>query len=109
LRNSSIPLSSNSPGTNVQCLPSARAALSTVLFEGLLDKHELLKIIQNFSSRSKINVIYDLLHLFVFDPHIDKADAKELLKEIARSLRKLSKDRPWRFKYGIIEKQGFVL
>jgi hypothetical protein len=33
--------------------------MSTVLFEGLLDKHELLKIIQNFSSRSKINVIYD--------------------------------------------------
>ena len=35
----------------------------------------------------------DLLHLFVFDPHIDKVDAKRLIKEIARSLRKLSKDR----------------
>jgi hypothetical protein len=29
----------------------------------------------------------------VFDPHIDKADARQLLKEIARSLRELSRDR----------------
>ena len=45
------------------------------------------------TSSSRINVIYDLLHLFVFDPHIDIVDAKWLLKEIARSLRMLSKDR----------------
>ena len=38
-------------------------------------------------------MIYGLLHLFVFDPHIDKAVSKRLLKEIARSLRMLSKDR----------------
>ena len=54
---------------------------------------ELPKIIEQFSSRSKIVVIYGLLHLFVSDPHIDKADAKQLLKEIASSLRKISKDR----------------
>jgi hypothetical protein len=29
----------------------------------------------------------------VSDPHLDKADAKHLIKEISRSLRKLSKDR----------------
>ena len=55
--------------------------------------HELPKIIQELSPRNKLIVVYDLLHLFVFDPHIDKADAKQLIKEIARSLRKLSKDR----------------
>ena len=55
--------------------------------------HDLPKIIQELSPRNKLIVVYDLLHLFVFDPHIDKADAKRLLKEIARSLRKLSKDR----------------
>jgi DNA-directed RNA polymerase subunit RPC12/RpoP len=55
--------------------------------------HELSKIIQELSPRNKLIVVYGLLHLFVFDPHIDKADAKRLLKEIARSLRKLSKDR----------------
>jgi hypothetical protein len=38
-------------------------------------------------------VVYGLLHLFVFDPHIDRADARQLLKEIARSLKNLSKDR----------------
>ena len=54
---------------------------------------ELPKIIQEFSSRNKLIVVYDLLHLFVFDPHIDKVDAKRLIKEIARSLRKLSKER----------------
>jgi hypothetical protein len=54
---------------------------------------ELPKIIEQFSSRSKIVVIYGLLHLFVSDPHIDKADAKQLLKEIVSSLRKISKDR----------------
>jgi hypothetical protein len=31
--------------------------------------------------------------MFVFDPHIDKVDAKRLIKEIARMLRKFSKDR----------------
>ena len=31
--------------------------------------------------------------MFEFDPHIDKGDAKRLIKEIARSLRKLSKER----------------
>jgi hypothetical protein len=54
---------------------------------------ELPKIIQQFSPRNKLIVVYGLLHLFVFDPHIDKGDAKRLIKEIARSLRKLSKDR----------------
>jgi hypothetical protein len=55
--------------------------------------HELPKIIKELSPRNKLIVVYGLLHLFVFDPHIDKADAKRLLKEIARSLRKLSKER----------------
>jgi hypothetical protein len=54
---------------------------------------ELPKIIQLFSSRNKLIVVYGLLHLFVFDPHIDKADARQLIKEIARSLKKLSRDR----------------
>jgi hypothetical protein len=55
--------------------------------------NELPKIIKELSPRNKLIVVYDLLHLFVFDPHIDKVDAKWLIKEIARSLRKLSKDR----------------
>jgi hypothetical protein len=55
--------------------------------------HELPKIIEELSPRNNLIVVYGLLHLFVFDPPIDKADAKGLLKEIARSLRKLSKDR----------------
>jgi predicted RNA-binding Zn-ribbon protein involved in translation (DUF1610 family) len=55
--------------------------------------HELPKIIQQFSPRNKLIVVYGLLHLFVFDPHIDKADAKQLLKEIVRTLKKLSKNR----------------
>jgi DNA-directed RNA polymerase subunit RPC12/RpoP len=55
--------------------------------------HELPKIIKELSPRNKLIVIYGLLHLFVFDPHIDKVDAKQLVKEIARSLRMLSKDR----------------
>src|SRR5215208_7133914 len=53
---------------------------------------ELPKIIEQFSSTSIIIVIYGLLHLFVSDPHTDKADAKNLTKEIASSLRKISKD-----------------
>jgi hypothetical protein len=55
--------------------------------------YELPKIIKQFSSTSKIIVIYGLLHLFVSDPHTDKVDAKNLTKEIASSLRKISKDR----------------
>jgi hypothetical protein len=55
--------------------------------------HELPKIIKELSPRNKLIVVYGLLHLFVFDPHIDKADANRLIKEIARSLRKLSKER----------------
>ena len=55
--------------------------------------HELPKIIQELSPRNKLVVVYGLLHLFVFDPHIDKVDAKRLIKEIGRSLRMLSKDR----------------
>jgi phage FluMu protein Com len=55
--------------------------------------NELPKIIQKISPRNKLIVVYGLLHLFVFDPHIDKVDAKRLIKEIARSLRILSKER----------------
>jgi hypothetical protein len=55
--------------------------------------HKLPKIIQQFSSRNKLIVVYGLLHLFVFDPHIDKTDAKRLIKEISSLLKKLSKDR----------------
>ena len=57
--------------------------------------YELPKIIKQFSSTSIITtiVIYGLLHLFVSDPHTDKEDAKKLTKEIASSLRKISKDR----------------
>jgi hypothetical protein len=55
--------------------------------------HELPKIIEELSPRNKLIVIYGLLHLFIFDPHIDKTDAKPLIKEISRSLKKLSKDR----------------
>ena len=54
---------------------------------------ELPKIIEQFSSTSKIIVIYGLLHLFVSDPHTDKVDTKNLTKEIASSLRKISRDR----------------
>ena len=56
---------------------------------------ELPKIIEQISSTSIITtiVIYGLLHLFVSDPHTDKVDAKNLTKEIASSLRKISKDR----------------
>ena len=56
--------------------------------------YELPKIIKQFSSTSIITiVIYGLLHLFVSDPHTDKVDAKNLTKEIASSLRRISKDR----------------
>jgi hypothetical protein len=58
-----------------------------------LISYELPKIIEQFSPESKIIVIYGLLHLFVSDPHTDKADAKQLIKEISISLRKMSKDR----------------
>jgi DNA-directed RNA polymerase subunit RPC12/RpoP len=57
--------------------------------------YKLPKIIKQLSSTSTITtiVIYGLLHLFVSDPHTDKVDAKNLTKEIASSLRKISKDR----------------
>jgi hypothetical protein len=58
--------------------------------------YELPKIIEQLSSGKKNNfivVVYDLLDMFVSDPHIDKVDAKRLIKEIASSIRKLSKDR----------------
>ena len=67
--------------------------MSTIYQLAHLIIQELPKIIQRFSSRNKIIVIYGLLHLFVSDPHIDKADAKHLIKEISSSLRRLSKDR----------------
>ena len=35
--------------------------------------------------RNKLIVIYDLLDLFVSDPHIDKADARQLVNEISGS------------------------
>ena len=37
-------------------------------------------------------VVYDILHLFVSDPHIDKTDAKLLLREISSSIKKLSEE-----------------
>jgi hypothetical protein len=54
--------------------------------------YELPRITEQLSSDRKKNVIviYGLLHLFVSDPHIDKADAKQLVKEIAASIRKMS-------------------
>jgi hypothetical protein len=57
--------------------------------------YELPKIIKQLSSTNIIItiVIYGLLHLFVSDPHTDKVDAKNLTREIATSLRKISKDR----------------
>src|SRR5215216_1819571 len=55
--------------------------------------YELPKIIEQFSSTNIIVVIYGLLHLFVSDPHTGKVDAKNLTKELASSLRKISKDR----------------
>ena len=54
---------------------------------------ELPKIIEQFSSTNKIIVIYGLLHLFVSDPHTYKVDTKNLIKEIASSLRKISRYR----------------
>ena len=54
---------------------------------------ELPRIVEQFSPTINIIVIYGLLHLFVSDPHTDKVDAKNLTKEIASSLRKISKDR----------------
>jgi hypothetical protein len=45
--------------------------------------HKLQEAIEQFSSEKKnrLIVIYGLLHLFVSDPHADKADAKNLTKE----------------------------
>jgi hypothetical protein len=58
--------------------------------------YEMPKIIGQLSSDKKNNFIiavYDLLGMFMSDPHIDKVDAKQLIQEIAGSIRKLSKDR----------------
>ena len=55
--------------------------------------YKLPTIVKQLSSDNKIIVIYGLLHLFVSDPHIDKEDAKQLIKEIASWIRKLSEDR----------------
>jgi len=58
--------------------------------------YELPTIIEQLSSDKKNNfivVVYDLLDMFMSDPHIDKVDAKQLIKEIASSIRKLSEDR----------------
>jgi hypothetical protein len=58
--------------------------------------YELPKMMEQLSSDKKNNfiiVVYDLLAMFMSDPHIDKADAKQLIKEIASSIRKLSEDR----------------
>jgi hypothetical protein len=54
--------------------------------------NELSRIIEQFSSGGKntVIVINGLLHLFASDPHIDKTDAKQLLKEISSSIKKLS-------------------
>jgi hypothetical protein len=58
--------------------------------------YELPKIIKQLSSKKQYNwiiVVYDLLDMFTSDPHIDKVDVKQLIQEIASSIRKLSKDR----------------
>jgi hypothetical protein len=58
--------------------------------------YELPQIIEKLSSDKKNNfivVVYGLLDMFMSDPHIDKADAKKLIKEIASSIRKLSEER----------------
>jgi DNA-directed RNA polymerase subunit RPC12/RpoP len=58
--------------------------------------YELPKVIEQLSSNKKNNfivVVYDLLARFMSDPHIDKVNAIQLIKEIASSIRKLSKDR----------------
>ena len=57
--------------------------------------YELPKIIKELSSHKKSNfilVVYGLLDMFVSDPNIDKATAKPLIRDIARSIRKLSED-----------------
>lgn len=47
--------------------------------------YELPRIIEQLSSdrKSCLIIVYGLLHLFLSDPHIDKKDAKQLIKEIA--------------------------
>jgi hypothetical protein len=53
---------------------------------------ELPLIIEQLSAdkrRNYVIVIYGLLHLFESDPHIYKANAKQIIKEIAVSLRKI--------------------
>jgi uncharacterized C2H2 Zn-finger protein len=56
--------------------------------------YELPKIIEQLSSDKQNNfivVVYDLLAMFTSDPQIDKLDAKQLIKEIASSIRKTFK------------------
>ena len=53
--------------------------------------HELPKIIKELSPRNKLIVVYDLLHLFVFDPHIDKTDAKRAHKRNSEIVKKTFK------------------
>jgi DNA-directed RNA polymerase subunit RPC12/RpoP len=57
--------------------------------------NELPRLIQQHSAGGKnyVIVIYGLVHLFVSDPHIDKADAKQLIKETAASIGRISEDR----------------
>jgi hypothetical protein len=55
-----------------------------------------MTLIEQLSSDKKNNlivVVYDLLAIFMSDPHIDKVDSKQLIKEIASSIRTLSEDR----------------
>jgi Rad51 len=59
-----------------------------------LINYQLPKIIEQFSSEKDCLIaIYGLLHLFISDPHIDKADAKQLIKEIAGSISKISESK----------------
>jgi hypothetical protein len=57
---------------------------------------EVPRIIEQLSADMRKNhviVVSGLLHLFVSDPHIDIVDAKQLIKEIAASIRKISEDK----------------
>jgi hypothetical protein len=53
--------------------------------------NELPRIIEHFSCNAV--VVSGLLHMFVSDPHINKVDAKQLIKEIATSISKISEER----------------
>ena len=61
-----------------------------------LVNNELPLIIEQLSADKKRNyviVIYGLLQMFMSDPHIDKRDAKKLVKEISGTINKISEDR----------------